>query len=248
MAEIRKEKGKILIEFNENERKELGEQKSFFELNKVKDGVIILTESNTETKKADLFEEETKESDEKIFELIAERGKDNLSKKVEGEFEKQLNEKELKRFNELLKQGLIEKFKLNESYKKAIYRIVPKKKIKKDFDVNSTAKTIESNGFEVIVNDNQAKMFCEEFNSEIKENSIKGIKGFDGYFYVIQSDLLEETKPKIIQLLSQAKTVSLKELNEKAFLPADLIKAVIEFLKEEGEILEKRKGLYQIIE
>ncbi|MFH1895347.1 MAG: hypothetical protein ABIJ74_02055 [archaeon] len=248
MAEIRKEKNRFFLQLNEKEQKELGESKSLFELSKVKDGVIVLTETKEEIKKETLFDEKTKQLDEKIFELLAEKGKNALPKKVEGTFEKQLNEKELKRFNELLEQGLIEKFKLNESYKKAIYRIVSGKKEKKEFDVNSAAKTIESNGFEVIVNENQVKQFCEQFNSEIKENSIKGTKGFDGYFYVIHSDLLEEIRPKILFQLKQAKTVSLKELNEKTALPSELVRGAMEFLKEEGEVLEKRKGLYQIIE
>ena len=98
------------------------------------------------------------------------------------------------------------------------------------------------------LNDNQAKNFCQEFNAEIKENLIKGIKGFDGYFYVIYSNLLEELKPKILIQFKGNKTVSLKELTEKTSLPLELIKGITEFLKEDGDILEKRKGIYQLIE
>ncbi len=246
MAEIIKEKGKVFLELNEKDMKELGSEKNFFELNKIKN-VFVLTEAVKSEK--EVFDEETQETDEKIFGLLTEKGKDALKMKVEGEFEKQLKPEELKRFNELLKQGLIEKFKLNESYKKAIYQIARKKqKEKKDFDVNSIQKTIESNGFEVIINDNQAKNFCQEFNAEIKENLIKGIKGFDGYFYVIYSNLLEELKPKILIQFKGNKTVSLKELTEKTSLPLELIKGITEFLKEDGDILEKRKGIYQLIE
>ncbi len=250
MAEIKKEKGKIFLELNEKEQKELETEKNLFELNKVKD-VFLLTESEQEIKKENsLFDEKNQKFDEKIFELLSEKGKQALSKKVEGEFEKQLSDKEKQRFEELLKEGLIEKFKLNESYKKAIYRISSKgKKInKKNFDINSNAKTIESNGFQVMVNEGQAKNFCEQFAGEIKENQIKGTRGFDGYFYAIDSSLLEELKPKIINALKQQNTVSLSQLNEKTSLPNPLIKGILEFLKEDGEVLEKRKGIYQLIE
>jgi len=247
MAELKKENNRFFLELNEKEAKELGSKTGFFELNKVKEGIIVLSEA--EKPKETLVESEYTEEDEKILELLSGKDKKNLSNLVEGVFEKQLNEKELKRFNELIKQGLIEKFKLNESYKKAIYRIKPKQlNEKKDFDFNSSAKTIESNGFEIIVNDNQAKDFCYQFNSEIKEKQIQGIKGFDGYFYAIHSEVLEKVKPQILNELKNTKTISFKDLKEKIPIPDELIRGTIEFLKEDGEIIEKRKGIYQLIE
>ncbi len=254
MPGIRKEKDRNFIEFTEKEAKELGLETNLFELNKVKN-ILVLTATEKEKsipaikQENVLFDETKKEADEKIFELLSEKGKTALTKKVEGTFEQQLNEKELKRFNELLEQGIIEKFKLNESYKKAIYRIKKQeKKENKEFDVNSEEKTIESNGFEVMVNEGQAKNFCEQFSEEIKENKIKGIKGFDGYFYAIDIELMEKIKPKILFYLKNKKNVSLNELTEKTSLPTQLIRAVNEFLKEDGEIIEKRKGIYQLIE
>ena len=251
MAEIRKEKGKVFLELNEKERKELNTENNFFELSKVKKGLFVLSETAEELTgpKAALFDEEKQKSDEKIFSLLSEKGKQALSKKVEGEFEKQLSEEEKKRFQELLKEGVIEKFKLNESYKKAIYQIARKtNKPKKDFDVNSPKKTIESNGFEIMVNENQARNFCDQFSAEIKETQIKGIKGFDGYFYAVYSNVLEKVKPQILNELKENKTVSLKDLTERISFPEELIRGTIEFLKEDGEVLEKRKGLYKIIE
>ncbi len=249
MAEIKKSGEKIFLELNEKEKQMLGAGKSFFELNKVKN-VFVLTESE-ETKEPEketkVLDEEFQKEDEKIFELLSQKGKNFLSMKVEGEFEKQLSEKELKRFNQLLKEGIVEKFKLNESYKKAIYQITKKGREKKEFNFNAEAKTIESNGFEVMANENQARNFCADFSAEIKEGQIRGIKGFDGYFYAVHSDVLEELKPKILSQLKE-KTVSIKELSEKTSLPMDLIKGTIEFLKEDGEVLEKRKGIYQRIE
>ncbi|MBU2477400.1 hypothetical protein KKG83_08085 [Candidatus Micrarchaeota archaeon] len=250
MAEIRKEKGRVFLELNEKDKKELNTEKSFFELNKVKD-FFVLTEAEKVSfgQPALFFSKEKGGEDERIFSLLSEKGKKSLSMKVEGEFEKQLNTKEKQRFEELLKQGLIEKFKLNESYKKAIYRIAQsKKEKKKDFDFNSADKSIEARGFEVMVNDNQARDFCEQFNPEIKEGLIKGIKGFDGYFYVIHSDVLEKTKPAILAKLKENKTLSLNELKEKTLLPPELIRGTMEFLKEDGEVIEKRKGIYRLIE
>ena len=269
MAEIRKEKGKVFLELNEKEKKELNTAKNLFELNKVKN-VFVLTESESfsgkqtfekslnkkfspafsEKAETVLFNKKKQESDEKIFELLSEKGKENLSKKVEGEFEKQLNPEEKKRFEELLKEGIIEKFRLNESYKKAIYRINLKKGLNenKEFNVNSPEKKITSNGFEVMVNENQARDFCDQFSAEIKENQIRGIKGFDGYFYAIHSDMLEKVKPEILSELKKSKNVSLKELKEKTDFPEQLLRGTIEFMKEDGDVLEKRKGIYQIIE
>jgi hypothetical protein len=241
MAELKKEKEKIFLELNEREAKELEVKGKFFELNKIKDNIIVLIETK---KEINLFDSKQKKEDEKIFSLLSQRGKKSLKMKVEGQFEKYLSEKELKRFNELLKEGIIEKFKLNEKYKKAIYRIAQKKE--KKFDFNSSTKTIEARGFQVLTPE-QAKDFSAKFEKEIKEEKIKGIKGFDGYFYVIYSDLLEEMKPKILVQLKHGR-ISLNELKEKSMLPIELIKAVTEFLKEEGEIIEKRKGIYELIE
>jgi len=262
MVEVRldKDKAAILLDKAEFDRLGLSEKKDYEIIRAKEDLFLLIGKPISPQKDFSLI-------DKRIFSLLDNRK--ILDKRVEGKFEKLLNKEELQRFQELLKLGVIEKFRLSEKYKKPIYRIKEKKKEQMQAQaqaqaiqtqqqaqtqkpvqatVPSTEPRIEKEGFTIIKSDFDARKFCYDYEQEIKSSQIKGLKSFDGNHYFIRVPLFEKLKQKILSAFKQKKNLSLKELSDKTSLEPKLIKCCCEFLKEEGELLEKRKDQYEAIE
>ena len=108
--------------------------------------------------------------------------------------------------------------------------------------------SLEENGFLILRNEFKARKMSQDLSQQIKNGEIKGIKGFDGMYYIIQMNLLEELSPKLVSVLSKKKETDLEALSKELNLNKDLVKIVCEFLKEDGEVIEKRKGFYRYVE
>ncbi len=234
-----------------------------YELLKAKKGVWVLIEKAREGKEA-------KPIDKRIYSLLKQK---SLKEKVEGKFERFLNREEQKRFREMLQEGSIVAFKLSEKYKKAIYKT--REEIEKEQQAGKGQKeeqkageeikeeqrgskgqgkekpieqyTLEKEGFLVCKNEQRVRKICQELQKEIKEGQIKGIKSFDGFFYVIESKLYNKHRNKVLSTIGGNKSITMQELAAKTGLSTLLAKIVCEFLKDEGEIIEKRKDLLQAV-
>ncbi|MBN2067744.1 MAG: hypothetical protein JW744_04715 [Candidatus Diapherotrites archaeon] len=107
--------------------------------------------------------------------------------------------------------------------------------------------SLEKEGFVVCRNEQRAKSLSQELKKEIEDGQIKGIKSFDGFFYIIETELYEKYAGKVLETMRNSKTISSKELAEKTGLSPLLVRIICEFLKEDGEIIEKRKDLLQAV-
>jgi len=218
---------------------------SDFELTKIKKGLWILEE------KALKKEKETEKTenglDEKIFEILEEK---KLSDRVIGRFEKFLRPEELERFKELVKQGIIFEFKLSDKYKKGIYKI---KASSKNFseknipEIPEEEYCLEKHGLAICTTKAKAFEVSSKNSEAIKNSEIKGIKSFDGNYYIIETGLLEKYIPIVSETIQKNKNISLEELYKKAGINKILAKIICEFLKEEGDLIEKTKGRYTYV-
>ncbi|MBN1940877.1 MAG: hypothetical protein JW772_01710 [Candidatus Diapherotrites archaeon] len=222
--------------------KELGfSPESDFDVNPVKPGVWVFSEKKIE-KSANA------EVDAKIFKLLGEK---SLSEKVEGKFEKLLNKTEQKRFKELLEEGKIFPFKLSDKYKKPIYKVSYSQR--KETETHGTEKkplkeySLEKDGIMVCTTKAEATMASMRLQDAIKKGEIQGIKSFDSNYYIIENSLLEKYRQLVAGTIASQKTISLNEIAEKTNISVILAKIVCEFLKEDGEIIEKKEGLFQYV-
>jgi len=237
-----------------------------YELEELKDGLFILYE----TKIPKTF----MEHDNKIYALLR---KKSLSEKVEGKFEQFLTDEEKTRLKDLISEGRIVPFKLNETYKKAVYKTreevegekIPVKKPtveeapaketlrpvfvpNKNEPVQANKKenekySLEKDSFTILSTDDEAKKICEKLKDAIKKKEILGTRSFDGEYFVIKTAMYEKHAPAVMKLITGSSSISLSELSEKLRLDKILVKAVCEFLKEEGEITERRKEEYAAV-
>lgn len=249
----RKDKGIALV-FSEKEANELGlREGTGMELYKAKQGIWVLA-STENTKEQEMPAETEKQTpsleqlqiDAKIFSLLESK---NIADRVEGKFEAQLSQKEKERFRQLLKEQKIVLFKSSPKYIKFVYKKAPEKK-KESEQENALEKPIEEyslekDGFLVARNEQRAKRISQDYETEIKEGKIKGLKSFDGNFYIIESSLLEKYRGQVLSTIKANKNLFLSQLAKNTRVSQTLSKIVCEFLKEDGEIIEKRKELYQ---
>ena len=198
---------------------------AFYEVSKLSEGTFALIEKHED------FEP-------KVLKMLEEKP---LSDRVEGKFEENLGERELEALKSLVKEGKVIKFRLNETYKKPVYKIAEEKQVSRKKESNSTFK-----GFIVLNSEGEARIFSEQYEEELKQHEIIGIKSFDGNYYFVEKPLFKETSDKINDVLN-GKTMNLEELGKALSLDTDLIKGTCEFLKEEGMIIEKKKNLFALV-
>ena len=232
--------------------KELGfSAETDFELTKIRHGLWLLEHKKAEKKPVPAEKEkqgkETMELNAKLFSMLQD---EKLSERVVGKFENLLNPKELARLKELIKEGKVFEFKLSEKYKKPIYKIsLPKKNTgeKTVPELPASEYCLENHG--ILVCTTKAKAYEVSINMQdaIKNSEIRGIKSFDGNYYIIENELLQKYKQPIAEIIQANKSISLGEIHKKAGVSKILAKIACEFLKDDGEIIEKRGGHYQYV-
>ncbi|MCD6434550.1 MAG: hypothetical protein J7L14_02980 [Candidatus Diapherotrites archaeon] len=172
--------------------------------------------------------------------------KARLQQRVEGRFEKLLSEEELELFNRMLEQGEIIRFKLSEKYKKAIYKLRSEYEAERKRSKAKSMPELSKNGYTVLSKEEEAKEIASKYAEQLKKGELLGIKGFDGNYYFIEKKLLDKLRKKIVAALAEVNEIRINKLREVVAAPEDMIKAACEVLKEQGEIIEKRKGLYAL--
>lgn len=89
---------------------------------------------------------------------------------------------------------------------------------------------------------------AEQFSSQLKSSgfsaNVKGIRGFDGRFYVATMRFLYSAYEKIKPLLQKKKEMHLSEISQLSGLEPEAAMVVLHILSESGEIIEKKRDLY----
>ncbi len=244
MAFARKRGNEIFLVLSRKESAESGlEKDKRYNITRQGDGTWLIAESG----KGEEIQKSA-ELEQKIIGMLKEK---SLSERVEGKFEKSLGKEELAAFKRMLDEGKIIAFKLSDKYKKAVYKLAAGKKKESEQD-NGGEKPIEEyslekDGIMVIKNEQRAKKISEELKEQIKEGKIKGTKTFDDFFYIIEDGLYQKYREQMLKIIKADEKINLGELCKKMGVSKILCRIVAEFLKEEGEIIEKTKESYQYI-
>jgi bifunctional DNA-binding transcriptional regulator/antitoxin component of YhaV-PrlF toxin-antitoxin module len=168
-----------------------------------------------------------------------ERTLENINKKLDAAGEK--------KFDELLRAGVIFRYR---KYNKELYGIsreyfrqmeeAEKAKAKPTVPQDPQIAVLEREGFLVLANENEARMLNEKLKSFKKK--VHGIRGFDKRYYIVTDDSFSEVSRRLMLLLGRDR--ALDELSKELKAKEGLCKAVIEILREEGTVIEKRRGVY----
>jgi len=106
-------------------------------------------------------------------------------------------------------------------------------------------RELDSKGFVVVFDEKGAQGVSNDFEKEIKRGAIVGGRGVDKKFYLATRVFMEETTPKLARVLKDG-PLGMEDIAVKAKLSVDGVKALLCLLMEEGEVIEKKKGLFAL--
>ncbi len=189
---------------------------------------------------------------EKEIEVLRKLSRIRFDKRTEREVERILTKEEMKILKGLLKKKAILKMTHGKYEKQGgVYSIsrdyfgLLKEEKPKAGQASPLVKELEKSGYLVLEDQKEAEELVSQIRDELETGMVLAIKGFDKKFYFITQKTLAEVGNKVRKVISdKAKRVETiaSEVNE----PVDLVKAVLEILRESGEVLEKRKNTYVI--
>lgn len=107
-------------------------------------------------------------------------------------------------------------------------------------------KALYSKGFLSIENEFQARSAGDELKGEISSRAVVSARGFDKKAFLVTRSFFDENAPKVMRALRE-KDLALPAICEASKLPQEACAALLCVLEEQGEILEKRKGLFQLV-
>lgn len=107
--------------------------------------------------------------------------------------------------------------------------------------------SLDRDEFTVVSSEEEAKQLSRKLNEEIRKREVLGTKSFDGNYFVIKTSLYEKHSPAVLKLIKDNSPITADELSHTLRLNKQLVKAICEFLREEGEITERRKEIYEYI-
>ncbi|MBI5224868.1 hypothetical protein HY989_03280 [Candidatus Micrarchaeota archaeon] len=107
-------------------------------------------------------------------------------------------------------------------------------------------KLIVSRGFAVISSEDEARRISKLLEKEIKTNEVMGVRGFDKKFYIVSSQYYSANSTKILKAIG-SKEMSLSDIAVACKLDERGCNACLVLLKEQGDLIEKRKGVFKLI-
>jgi hypothetical protein len=112
-------------------------------------------------------------------------------------------------------------------------------------DSNSEASLL-GRGFAVIVNEEDARSISKQFEKEIKANDIMGVRGFDKKFYIVTAPYYRQNYPRILKAIG-SREMGLKDVSIATKLDEPGCNACLQVMKEQGDVIEKRRGVFKVI-
>ncbi len=97
----------------------------------------------------------------------------------------------------------------------------------------------------LVLGEKEALALMGKLKERLKRGELRGLKGFDNNYYVINTKFFAESSRKILKALDKERGIG--EIVKATRMDEDAVKAVLNFLAESGEVIEKRKGVYAAV-
>lgn len=104
---------------------------------------------------------------------------------------------------------------------------------------------LEKFGFVVVENEFEARRFANSIQNLIKENEARGMRSFDKKYYFVKSSFIKSWEKKIESFLGNSEKTA-EEIAGEIGIDKNGSYAILLYLCEEGEILEKRRGKFAL--
>ncbi|MEM4589962.1 MAG: hypothetical protein QXK21_01700 [Candidatus Micrarchaeia archaeon] len=119
------------------------------------------------------------------------------------------------------------------------------KEIKRD-DMDPI-KRLNKNGYLVLQSEADAREISKLLEDKIQKNQVTGIRGFDKKYYLVKNSFVLKFQSKIKSVLKSGPKQADK-IADALGIEEEAAIALLTVLREEGEIIEKRKGTFSLID
>lgn len=126
-------------------------------------------------------------------------------------------------------------------------RATPAKVLREEEGAKNLIQQLDSQGFVVLSNEVDAKEASMWLESDVKAGRVLGIRGFDKKYYIVTRDFYDRLNKKLLKELSEKKEKSITEVSESLKIPLEACIAVLCLMKEEGEVVERKRGLFTLV-
>jgi len=129
----------------------------------------------------------------------------------------------------------------------------PKRYIQTGRPINSiTVPSVEEmklakHDYAIVRDDSVARTLSTRLSDEIRKREVFGTKTFDGEYYIIKKRLYDKYAPTILQFIKGHSSASADQIARELNIDKALVKVICEFLRERGDITERRKEVYEYI-
>ncbi len=209
--------------------------------------VLVLKEPQKQKEKKGLSNEE--------LELLKKLNTIRFSERTGNKISKKLTKEEMKLLQELVKKGVIihmshGKYKDQGgvySITREYFQMLKSMPKKEESPIKALVNQLYSSGYLVLTDVKIAEELATELNPDIESGKVTAIKTFDGKIFFVTSGLVDTLGNEVLKLLGKSKRgMSIQTLADKLKSNPDQMRAVIEILREAGDIIEKRKGIYTV--
>jgi hypothetical protein len=165
-----------------------------------------------------------------------------------------LTQKEKTVFEQVIRKNFARLFK-GKKYKNGVYNIedsiypllkeqtAPQIQEKKECYAPATLYSeLNSRGYLVLKDKNEAYELSEKLKKEMKAGAVKGVKGFDNKFYVVTEEYYTRGAESILNALKE--DMDTASVAAKTRLEPDGCRALLALMAENGEVIERKKGIF----
>ncbi|MBU1197171.1 hypothetical protein KJ765_01525 [Candidatus Micrarchaeota archaeon] len=110
----------------------------------------------------------------------------------------------------------------------------------------SAEETLKKQGFFVIPNETEARRLSQILEQQIKGKRIFGVRGFDRKFYLVSETYLHQWSSNVLQALGED-AVPLPTLASQLKMEEVGCLAVLQVMKEHGDVIEKKRGIFKAV-
>lgn len=118
-------------------------------------------------------------------------------------------------------------------------------------EIQTPTHSVERNrkelpAFLIIDNEIEAREFSRQYENQIKEKILTGVRSFDKKFYIIRNDYFDELSKKIISLIKKNE-MKLEDICLELKTPKEPILCTLLVMKENGDVIERRKDYFKLL-
>ena len=107
-------------------------------------------------------------------------------------------------------------------------------------------ESLEKLGYAIVEREHEAKQLSENLNPQIKSGELMGVRGFDRRFYLARKGFYLAVSERLEKALRGKKNRTVAEIAKDAKVKEDECAVVLNLMREEGEVLEKKRGTYEL--